>query len=244
MAIGSQNKLNNMDSDQVTTPYLISIDGFTIKRSKVVNYLGLVVDDALAWSQHIDYLSTKIARGVGILKRTRSFLPNQSLLTLYQSVIEPYFRYCNIVWEQCNETLLDRLQTLQNRAARVIANVSYEAADHSSLLCDYGWLNVRNLILLDLGIFIYKTQEGLAPDVFYDLYHSVTEIHSYNTRSANKGNLQIPLTNLRAGGKAFSVSGARIWNNIPNSIKQAQSLYVFKRELKEYLIKSQQALIQ
>ena len=43
---------------------------------------------------------------------------------------------------QCNETLLlDRLQTLQNRAARVIANVSYEAADHNSLLCDYGWLN-------------------------------------------------------------------------------------------------------
>ena len=118
------NKLNNMDSDPVTTPYLISIDGFTIKRTKVVKYLGLVVDDALTWSQHIDYISIKIARGVGILKRTRSFLPKQSLLTLYQSMIEPYFRYCNIVWEQCNETLLDKLQTLQNRAARVIANVN------------------------------------------------------------------------------------------------------------------------
>ena len=91
-----------------------------------------MVDDALTWSKHINYISTKIARGVGILKRTRSFLPKQSLLTLYQSMIEPYFRYCNIVWGQCNETLLDRLQTLQNRAARVIANVSYEAADHNS----------------------------------------------------------------------------------------------------------------
>ena len=241
MVIGSQNKLNNMDSDPMTTPYLISIDGFTIKRTKVVKYLGLVVDDAFTWSQHIYYISTKIAQGVGILKRTRSFLPKQSLLTLYQSMIEPYFSYCNIVWGQCNETLLDRLQTLQNRAARV--NVSYEAVDHNSLLCDYGWLNVRNLIRLDLGVFMYKTQKGLAPDVFYDLYHSVTELHSYNTRSTNNGNLQIPLTNLRAGDKAISVSGARIWN-IPNSVKQAQSLDVFKRELKEYLIKSHQALIQ
>ena len=133
-------------------------------------------------------------------------------------MIEPYFRYCNIVWGQCNETLLDRLQTLQNRAARVIANVSNEAADHNSLLCDYGWLNVRNLIPLDLGVFMYKTKKGLAPDVFYDLYHSLTEVHSYNTRSANKG---IPLKNLRAGDKAISVSGARVWNNTPNSIKQA-----------------------
>ena len=114
----------------------------------------------------------------------------------------------------------------KNRAARVIANVSYEAADHNRLLCDYVWLNVRNLILLDLGVFLYKTQKGLAPDVFYDLYQSVTELHSYNTRSANKGHLQIPLTNLRAGDKAISVSGAKIWNNIPNSVKQAQSLDV------------------
>ena len=39
MVIGTQNKLKNMDSDSVTTPYLISIDGFTIKRTKVVKYL-------------------------------------------------------------------------------------------------------------------------------------------------------------------------------------------------------------
>ena len=49
----------------------------------------------------------------------------------------------------------------------------------------------------------------------------------YNTRSANKGNLQIPLTNLRAGDKAISVSGARVWNNIPDNIKEAQ---IFSRE--------------
>ena len=72
----------------MTTPYLISMDGFTIKRTKVVKYLGLVVNDALTWSQHIDYISTKIARGVGILKRTRSFLHKQSLLTLYQSMVD------------------------------------------------------------------------------------------------------------------------------------------------------------
>ena len=136
-----------MDSNPATTPSLISIDGFTIERTKVVKYLGLLVDDVLTWSQHIDYISTKIARGVGILKRTRSFLRKQSLLTLCQSTIKLYFRYCNTVWGQCNETLLDRLQTLQNSAARVIANVSYEAADHSGLLCDYGKLNVHNLIL-------------------------------------------------------------------------------------------------
>ena len=69
--------------------------------------------------------------------------------------------------------------------------------------------------------------------------HISIVVHSYNTRSANKGNLQIPLTNLSAGNKAIAVSGAKVWNNIPNGIKQAQSLDIFKKELKEYLIKTQ-----
>ena len=92
-------------------------------------------------------------------------------------MIEPYFRYCNIVWGQCNETLLDRLQALQNRAARVIANISYEAADHNSLLCDYGWLNVRNLIRLDLGVFMYKIQKGLANQMSFMIF--ITQLLSY-----------------------------------------------------------------
>ena len=61
---------------------------------------------------------TKIVCGVGILKRTRSLIPKQSLLTLYQSMIDPYLSYCNAVWGQCNETLLDRLLSLQNKAAK------------------------------------------------------------------------------------------------------------------------------
>ena len=56
--------------------------------------------------------------------------------------------------------------------------------------------------------------------------------------------MQIPLTNLRAGDKAISVSCARVCNNVPDGIKQAQSLDIFKRKLKEYLIKSQQLLMQ
>ena len=51
-----------------------------------------------------------------------------------------------------------------------------------------------------------------------DIYHPITEVHQYNTSSTNKGNLQIPLTNLRAGHKAISVSGARVRNNIPDGI--------------------------
>ena len=41
------------------------------------------------------------------------------MILLYRTLIEPYLRYCNATWGNCGETLLNRLQTLQNRAATV-----------------------------------------------------------------------------------------------------------------------------
>ena len=78
----------------------------------------MVVDDKLTWSQHVDYVSSKITGTIGILKRIRHFISKESLLLLYHTLIEPYFRYCSIVWGQCSETLKDKLRTLQNNAAR------------------------------------------------------------------------------------------------------------------------------
>ena len=40
-----------------------------------------------------------------------------------------------------------------------------------------------------IGPQINEIKGGGGHNVFYDLYHSVTKLHSYNTRSANKGNL-------------------------------------------------------
>ena len=149
MLIGIHQKLERLDHDPAATPYTVSAGtDCEIKRVRIVQYLGLIVDDTLTWSDHVEYMSTKIRRGIGILKRTSKFLKEGSLLMIYSSLIEPYLRYCNIVWGQCNETLKDKLQALQNKAARSIAKVKYEDADHHKLLGQFGWLSVRNLIKL------------------------------------------------------------------------------------------------
>ena len=80
----------------------------------------IIVDDKLTWKQQTEFISGKMVRNIGILKRIRNFIPQECLLLLYHTLIEPYLRYCSIVWGQCSESLKDRLQTLQNKAARII----------------------------------------------------------------------------------------------------------------------------
>ena len=187
MLIGTHQKLERFDHDPAATPYMISADtGCEIK------CLCLIVDDTLTWNDHVEYISTKIRRDIGILKRTSKFLKEGSLFMIYSSLIERYLRYCNIVWGQCDETLKDKLQALQNKAARSIAKVKYEDADHHKVLGQFGWLSVRNLISLDMGIFMYKCHNGSMPYSLTGLYTTVDNIHSYHTRSVDMGNLHIP----------------------------------------------------
>ena len=77
--------------NQILHHVKLHVSGFEIIRVKVVKYLGLMVDDCLTWEQHVQYITKKINRDIGILKRVRHFLRRESLIILYETLIEPYY---------------------------------------------------------------------------------------------------------------------------------------------------------
>ena len=113
---------------------------------------------------------------------------------------------------QCRETVKDKLQSLQNKAVKTITGQSYKFLNHNRLLKELGWLS---LIKLDMGVFMYKTQNGMAPEEFSQLFVPVGNIQGYLTRSAENGNLQLPQMKLKCAQGSISHSGAKLWNNIP-----------------------------
>ena len=144
MIIGTPNSICNFDKDPGSTPYLIVGDGDRrSRRVKSVKSLGLIVDDTLTWSNYILYISGKVNRGVSIIKKTSKYLDKNSLLMLYRTFVEARYSHCNVIWGQCNETLIDKLQLSQNWAARVITKVKYEDGDYLKLICQLGWLTIR-----------------------------------------------------------------------------------------------------
>ena len=104
--------------------------------------------------------------------------------------MEPHFTYCSIVWGECSETLKDRLQTLQNKAARTIVQVSCDEANHSKLLA--GWLSIRNLIKLDMGVFAYKELNNLHPEQDISPFQELDDQRTYTTSTVTNNNLFIP----------------------------------------------------
>ena len=55
-----------------------------------LQYLGFHIDSNLSWKHHSDIISTKVAHGVGILKRLKHIVPERILRTIYFAIIYPY----------------------------------------------------------------------------------------------------------------------------------------------------------
>jgi hypothetical protein len=98
----------------------------------------------LTFDINIEEICKKICAGIGALRRIKPFVPQSSLVTLYKSLIQPYVDYCSPLWDTCDKILKDKLQILQNRAARVITGTRYDDRIRSSdLLEGLGWDNLH-----------------------------------------------------------------------------------------------------
>ena len=72
-----------------------------------------MIDRILSWKHHVDYVALKVSR-------VRYFVPTHTLLTIYQSFIEPYLTYGLVDWGQTSKSSLDELLKLQKRALHFI----------------------------------------------------------------------------------------------------------------------------
>ena len=123
----------------------------------------MTIDNKLDWSSHIDKLTKKVASGIGAIKRIRHLVSQATLLLIYQALIQPHFDYCNIVWGNCGITLQNKVQKLQNRAARVLTYSNYDA-DIGYLFEPLGWKNLASQQQIQRATTVYKSLHGLAPD--------------------------------------------------------------------------------
>jgi hypothetical protein len=89
--------------------------------------LGVLIDDNLCWNEQIDNISKKVSKAIGMLRRAKPFVSFETLKYIHQALVQPSFDFCSMVWGNCGEGSKEKLQRLQNRAARVItAGDTYE----------------------------------------------------------------------------------------------------------------------
>ena len=86
-----------------------------------IRFLGVIMDDKLKFNIHIKEVSKKISKNLGVLYKLKDFVPSNTLLTVYRSIIESYINYCNLIFGNAAITHLTPLVTAQKKAVRIVA---------------------------------------------------------------------------------------------------------------------------
>ena len=211
-----------------------------IQQVQYTKFLGLIIDQNLTFSHHINYLSTKISKTVGIMYRINSFLPNNILKTIYYSLLHPYLIYGCEVYLGTSRCHIDRLVVLQKKAIRAISNLG--CSDHTSSY--FGSLKI--LKLLDLHkyhvcIYIFKTMHFNFDSSLLSVLNSRSSIHSHLTR--NSSNLSLPLYSLSKSQYSIVYVGIKFWNSLPSNVMSSNSVQSFKSKLKLSLIESYSTVV-
>ena len=79
---------------------------------------------------------------------------------MYKGIVELHFRNCCSVWGCCGETLLHKLQKMQNSAARIVTN----SPSSLPLIGSLGWLTIKEIIEFQIAITVHNSLHGLAPN--------------------------------------------------------------------------------
>ena len=76
----------------------VLIDGYSVRKVESSRFLGVVINSSLDWNNHINLINIKVSKTIGILKYVKNKLPDNILRSLYFTLVNPYYEYCNIVW--------------------------------------------------------------------------------------------------------------------------------------------------
>ena len=133
--------------------FQLRINNISLSKIQNTKCLGLQIDEYLTWEAHIKSVTT--------LRKIRKFTNPENLVKVYKSVIEPYFDYCSIVWDTLNLELADKLQSVQNRAAKIITGATYNIRS-KEVSEKFEWLPLKQRGIEQKAIIIYKPVNNLA----------------------------------------------------------------------------------
>jgi hypothetical protein len=211
----------------------LCIDGHQLQPSTTARNLGVTFNRHASMESHITSVCRLSYMQLRRLRRIKKLLPRDVLESLVHAFVTSRLDYCNSLYLGIPQTQLDRLQRIQNSAARLVTDSG--AREHiTPVLQDLHWLPVKERVIFKVLLIVFKSVHNLTPQYLSEMI--TVHIPTRHLRSSNQNFLTVPFTRSSfIKNSAFSVAGPTIFNSLPINIRQAESVPIFKRLLKTHL---------
>ena len=194
--------------------------------------LGVSLSNCLSWHKHIrdsnQSLISKLTSRVNALSKISLYTSFLTRKMVANGIIMSYLTYLIPLYGGCPDYLLMALQSLQNRAARIVTKSSWFTPS-STMLSQIGWLNVKQMITYHSLVLIFKAKHDKRPSY---LYNHISSDFRMNTRlAATNGINNQRRINTNLGKQSFLPRTVDQWNKLPPDIRSLNNLLKFKSAL-------------
>ena len=213
--------------------YDLHLSNNIITKVSSAKFLGIIIDDELGWSEHINHIERKIASGSYAIYSVKRFLFMNNMKLLYHSLIHSHLSYGTMLWSSASQYRLRKLEISQKKCIRNICNTKYN--EHTSrLFKKLNILKLQDISRFQLGTFMYNFARSELPPPLMSLFTQNTDIHGHSTRQSR--NPYVEHRQSKNISKTFIHLGPKLWNELPMSTKSVNSIHAFKSRLKRNLM--------
>ena len=203
------------------------INGSCIRFDQWAKNLGVIIDDELTFKRHVDKIVKSCNMTIRKLSKIKDFLTYEQLRTAVCSYVFLTIDYCNSLLYGIQADLLDKLQSVQNSAARLVRGKSKFQGSTAEFIRKCHWLRIRERIIFKICVLVHKCLYGSAPECLKKmLKYSGSERTKKLIQPTHKGSY---------GGRSFARVGPKLWNLLPQEMRMERDIDQFKKDLKTFL---------
>ena len=204
-----------------------------IRRVDSAKYLGVILDEKLSWQAHLSSLNTQLVKIASTFKLIARVIPDRCKKQLYFAYAQSKIQYGIEVIGLANTNRLKKIQTMQNKILKILYKLDWYTPTNT-IYNNLTLLKVKDMHRFQVMQFVFKQRQNLLPDTFKDYFILNSDIHQYRTRQSGK--IHAKKAKTAFGSNTIKVSGAKLYNNLPNHVTNCQTLSSFKKYAKKHLL--------
>ena len=194
-------------------------------------HLGIFLSADMKWTAHIDYITRKARKKLGLLRRQSRNLTTKQKIDVYKTMIRPVLEYGSVLYYNCSTNDSLKLESCQ-RTAALICTGAMKRTETKLLLEHLGWDSLHDRRKIFKTSLFFKIMHNLTP--LYLLRNiTLNQPQSRNLRHYNE--INPPRCRLESYKKSFFPNCISLWNTLPEKIKKAENIRIFKKEIKIHL---------
>ena len=211
----------------VIFPY--TLHGHTLDHVQVVKYLGVTISNGMRWDAHVNNITGKANRTLGFLRRNLNISNIKIKQQAYHSLVRPILEYGSSVWNPYTDTLTNKIEAVQRRAARFVLQRYRRTSSVGNMIGELDWQSLEERRRVASLMMFFKVHNNL---VATEMPGSLTpKQHVIPTRKENSLAYQVPGSTRDYHRMSFFPRTARLWNSLPDSTVRRKSPESFREAL-------------